>query len=125
LRIPLAPAPAEPYDKGPLRQEESKMLVEVAIYKIIPGKEAQALAILEDQAAAKRRQESCRDARVLSASRSVASPSTDPDFILTVAEFADPAGYAAYRELAAEEEKAGASSLAGLTVGPPTFGVFE
>ena len=96
------------------------MLVEVALYKIIPGKEAQALGLLEDEAALKRRHESCRDARVLSASRSVASPSTDPELILTLAEFADAAGYAAYREA-----QAGAPSLAGLTAAPPTIGVFE
>lgn len=102
------------------------MLVEVAIYKTVPGKETQALAILEDQAAAKRRQEGCRDARVLSASRSVASPSTDPDLILTLAEFDGPPSYAAHREAVTEEEKAaGKPPLAGLTVGPPTFGVFE
>jgi hypothetical protein len=110
---------------GRFRQEESEMLVEVAIYKIVPGKETQALAILEDQAARKRRLDGCRDARVLSASRSVASPSTDPELILTLAEFDAAPSYAAYRELVAEEEKAGAPPLAGLTVGPPTFGVFE
>jgi|GEM_PF-3189907 hypothetical protein len=102
------------------------MLVEVALYKIIPGKEAQALAILEEQAALKRRQEGCRDARVLSASRSVASPSTDPELILTLAEFDGASSYAAYRELVAEEEKkAGQAALAGLTAAPPMVGVFE
>ena len=102
------------------------MLVEVAIYKIIPGKEARALALLEDEAALKRRLEGCRDARVLSASRSVASPSTDPELVLTLVEFADAAGYAAYREAqAAAEKKAGAPPLAGLTAAPPTVGVFE
>ena len=102
------------------------MIVEVAIYKIIPGKEARALALLEDEAALKRRHESCRDARVLSASRSVASPSTDPESILTMAEFADAAGYAAYREAHdAAEKDAGAPLLAGLTAAPPTIGVFE
>jgi len=102
------------------------MLVEVALYKIIPGKEAQALTILDEQAALKRRHESCRDARVLSASRSVASPSTDPELILTLAEFADAAGYAAFRELVAEDEKkVGKAALAGLTAAPPTIGVFE
>jgi hypothetical protein len=101
------------------------MLVEVAIYKVIPGKEAQALSVLEEEAARKRRLESCRDARVLSASRSVASPSTDPELILTLAEFADAGGYAAYRELVAEAEKAGAPPLAGLAAAPPVVGVFE
>jgi hypothetical protein len=102
------------------------MLVEVALYKIIPGKEAQALSILEEEAALKRRHESCRDARVLAASRSVASPSTDPELILSLAEFADAAGYAAYREAHdAAEKKAGAPPLAGLTAAPPVVGVFE
>jgi quinol monooxygenase YgiN len=102
------------------------MLVEFALYKIIPGKEAQALAILDDQAAAKRGREGCRDARVLSASRSVASPSTDPELILTLAEFDDARSYAAHREAVAEEEKkAGKPLLAGVTVAPPMVGVFE
>ncbi len=102
------------------------MLVEVAIYKVIPGKEAQALTVLDEQAALKRRQEGCRDARVLSASRSVASPSTDPELILTLAEFDDAAAYAAYRDLVAEaEKKAGKAFLAGLTAAPPMVGVFE
>ncbi len=102
------------------------MLVEVALYKIIPGKEAQALAILDGQAALKRRLEGCRDARVLSASRSVASPSTDPELILALAEFDGASSYASYRELvAAEEKKAGAPLLAGLTAAPPVIAVFE
>jgi uncharacterized protein (DUF2336 family) len=102
------------------------MLVEVAIYKVVPGKEAQALALLEDEAALKRRLESCRDARVLSASRSVASPSTDPELILAFAEFDDAAAYAAYRDLVAEaEKKAGKPLLAGLTAAPPMVAVFE
>jgi heme-degrading monooxygenase HmoA len=102
------------------------MLVEFALYKIIPGKEPQALGILEEQAAAKRRLEGCRDARVLSGSRSVASPSTDPELILTLAEFDDAAAYAAYRDLVAEDEKkAGKAALTGLTAAPPMVGVFE
>lgn len=102
------------------------MLVEFALYKIIPGKEAQALAVLDEQAALKRRHDGCRDARVLSASRSVASPSTDPELILTLAEFDDAAAYAAYRDLVAEaEKKAGKPLLAGLTAAPPMVAVFE
>lgn len=102
------------------------MLVEVAIYKVVPGKEAQALTVLDEQAALKRRQEGCRDARVLSASRSVASPSTDPELVLTLAEFDDAAAYAAYRDLVAEaEKKAGKPFLAGLTAAPPVVACFE
>ena len=102
------------------------MLVEVALYKIIPGQEARALALLEDEAALKRRHESCRDARVLSASRSVASPSTDPELILTLAEFDGAAAYAAYRDVVAEaEKKAGKPLLAGLTAAPPIVACFE
>jgi len=102
------------------------MLVEFALYKVIPGKEAQALTILDEQAAAKRRLEGCRDARVLSASRSVASPSTDPELILTLAEFDDAAAYAAFRDLVAEDEKkVGKAALAGLTAAPPMVAVFE
>jgi heme-degrading monooxygenase HmoA len=102
------------------------MLVEVALYKVIPGKEAQALAVLDEQAALKRRLEGCRDARVLSASRSVASPSTDPELILTLAEFDDAAAYAAFRDLvAADEKKAGKAALLGLTAAPPMMAVFE
>jgi heme-degrading monooxygenase HmoA len=102
------------------------MLVEIAIYKIIPGREAQALTILDEQAALKRRLEGCRDARVLSASRSVASPSTDPELILTLAEFDDAAAYAAFRDVAAEEEKkSGKPFLGGLTAAPPMMAVFE
>ncbi len=102
------------------------MLVEVAIYKIIPGKEAQALAVLDEQAALKRRLAGCRDARVLSASRSVASPSTDPELVLTLAEFDDAAAYAGFRELvAADEKKAGKAALTGFTAAPPMIAVFE
>ena len=102
------------------------MLVEIALYKVIPGKEAQALTILDEQAALKRGLEGCRDARVLSGSRSVASPSTDPELILTLAEFDDATAYAAFRELVAEdEEKAGKAALLGLTAAPPMMAVFE
>ena len=102
------------------------MVIEIMIYKVKPGREAQALALLNDQAVLKRRQEGCRDARVLSASRSVASPSTDPELILSLAEFDGAASYAAYREVAEEEEKkAGKPPLAELQAAPPTVGIFE
>jgi len=102
------------------------VVVEVALYKVFPGKEPQALAALNDEAALKRRQAGCLDARVLAASRAVASPSTDPQLILTLAEFEDAATFAAYREALAEEEKtAPKPPLAGLVAGPPTYGVFE
>lgn len=102
------------------------MLVEIALYKVIPGKEAQALTILDEQAALKRRLEGCRDARVLSGSRSVASPSTDPELILTLAEFDDAQAYASFRDLVAgDEKKAGKAALLGLTAAPPMVAVFE
>jgi hypothetical protein len=102
------------------------MVVEIAIYKIVPGNEARALAELEDRAAFKRGREGCRDARVLAASRSVSSPSTDPQLILAYAEFEDVPSFAAYREaVTAAEGDRGPAPLTGLAVGPPTYGVFE